>query len=189
VALCRSKSLIVACALLVTAALGCGGGGHRTQRMPAGKSGQIVVQGTVTLRGTTPFQLLFLETGQGEAYMVQASPVADELERLSGMSVAITGELLPVVPGEPPVVAPTSYEMLPLVSGDQPIVGEIGLDGGECVLHTTDGKTLLVTGEFASLLNQLEGAKVWVVGTVTKKGRSARSISVVGYQVIRPPGP
>ena len=70
------RSRFVTCAVLLCAWLpmlveGCGGK-RRWQGRTDAKTTPILVDGRVSLRGSTPFQLLFLERADGTVYMVDS---------------------------------------------------------------------------------------------------------------------
>ena len=181
----------VACLSLVIVSValgGCGGTkGH------GGSTGETVnVEGKVSLRGSLPFALLLLEAKDGMIYMIDTSPIADELKHLNEMVVSVTAKVLPEVKGDAPALSVVAYELLPLPTGERPLVGVVVSDSPDQVaMRAEDGATWLIEGEFKPVLLGFAGAKIWIVGDrpyAVNTGRGdVRSINVTQYGIIREP--
>ena len=179
----------LACLVLVVVLAGLAGcGGTKGQSGSAGDT--VDVEGKISLRGNLPFALLLLEAKDGKNYMIDTSPVAEELRQLGDMRVRVTGKILPEVKGEAPALSVTAYELLPLSSGERPVVGVVVFTSSDAVaLRAEDGSTWMIEGEFKPVLMAYRGAKIWIVGdrtfaTNTRSG-DVREINVTQYGIIR----
>ncbi len=180
---------ILACLSLVLASAvlgGCGGSkGH------GGSAGDTVrVEGKISLRGSLPFALLLLEGKDGKAYMIDTSPVAEELKNLSEMRVSVTAKVLPEVKGDTPALSVAAYELLPLPTGERPIVGYVVFTPPEAVaVKAEDGSTWMIEGEFKAVLMAYQGAKIWIVGdrqlAINTNRGDVREMNVTEYGIIR----
>jgi hypothetical protein len=155
----------------------------------AGVGDVVTVEGTLSQRGGTPHTLLMLERADGGAVVIQSTEFQAELKSLSGMQVSIEGKVLPSIDGETPLVNATSYTLLALPSGEIPIVGVLRAGDGSCLLTATDGDVYVIVGEFARVLGDFDGKKVWVVGTRSSASAEgapagAKSLAVTGYGVL-----
>jgi hypothetical protein len=171
--------------MFASAALdGCGGSkGH------GGSAGDTVhVEGKISLRGNLPFALLLLEGKDGVIYMIDTSPIAEELKHLSEMHVRV--KVLPEVKGDAPALSVAAYELLPLSTGERPIVGIVVATSPDAVaIRAEDGATWWVEGEFKPVLMAYQGAKIWIVGdrqiAVNSDRGDMRTIMVTEYGIIR----
>jgi hypothetical protein len=144
----------------------------------------------VSLRGSTPFELILLLTNDGKAYMIDSSPTAGELKRLDGMAVGVTAMILPDVSDEVPALSVQRYELLPLPTGERPIVGVISRRSpDEVYLSADDGSVWLIEGEFKTLFGGFSGAKVWIVGdkgsSRVTSGGAMKKVNVTQYGMIK----
>ena len=183
----RLAAVVMAAAVL---AAGCGGNKGRDGDGGGPQDEEIVVDGRVSVRGSTPFTLLLLEGRDGTMYMLESSRMAEELKQLDGMDITVTARVLPNIEGESPALSVKTYDLLPLPTGERPIVGVIlSPSPGQVFLRATDGMTWSVKGDFQSVLSGYNGAKVWVVGErnrgVPATSRDIREIFVTQYGVIR----
>jgi len=163
----------------------CGGRQGRGHNLGRSEDKFFSASGRITERASRPFSLVFLETSDGKLHLIQSSPIADELRRLIGMNVFVTGKTLRGgLDADTRVIDVESYDLLRLPSGEQPIVGIVRLGGwlleGDAVWK--------IEGDFAEILNMFEGAKVWVVGVVQRSvpRYSYKILLVTEYGVIRP---
>jgi hypothetical protein len=175
----------------VIAVLGiCGCGGGKSRSGDGSTPGDTVyVKGKISLRGSTPFELLLLEGEDGVYYMIDSSPLALELKRLEDMMVGVSATVLPQVKGDAPALSVQSYELLPLPTGERPIVGVVRSGGGDTVvIQAEDGKNYVIEGDFKDLFSDYMGAKVWVVGESRfgndrREGRNTVAITQFGIIV------
>ena len=174
---------------LLAAVLGCGGpSGGKGQEANPGET--IYVEGKISLRGSRPFPLLLLEATDGVIYMIDTSPMAEELRNLDQMGVGVTAKVLPGVKGDAPALSVVAYDLLPLPSGERPIVGVVVAASLEqVVVQAEDGSAWLIEGSFKSVFLDLAGSKLWIVGdrrfAVNTSAGNLRSIDVSEYGVIR----
>jgi len=180
------------CAAILTALLGfLGCGGEKGQKGSESSAGETVyVQGSVSLRGSTPFELLLLEANDGKVYMIDSSPKASELKRLDGMDVGVTAMILPDVGGDAPALSVQFYKLLPLSTGERPVIGVITVRSlDEVYLYADDGSTLRIEGEFKTLFSSFAGAKVWIVGerrsSNVTPGGTIKTVNVTQYGIIK----
>ena len=173
--------------VLASAALGgCGGTkGH------GGSAGDTVhVEGKISLRGNLPFALLLLEGKDGVTYMIDTSPIAEELKHLNEMRVRVTAKVLPEVKGDAPALSVAAYELLPLSTGERPVVGiVVSTSPDQVVMRAEDGAIWVIEGEFKPVLVGFQGAKIWIVGdrqvAVNSDRGDVRTIFVTEYGIIR----
>jgi hypothetical protein len=142
---------------------------------PAQAAGDRVV-GTVRVVGSAPMNVeVVVQPASGAAVQV-AGPLREEIERLSGAEVALTGRL-EAAPGTMSGrrLRVTGYDILS-VNGEPVVTGVVeGTSGGWVQLRTAQGELLYLSGaprEFRA------GQKVWVQGP--------RSMIVQSYGTIRP---
>jgi hypothetical protein len=169
---------------------GCGGNKGKKGDGDAEPGGDIVVEGRVSLRGSTPFTLLLLEGKNGTNYMVESSRVVEELKRLEGMDITVTAKVLPQIEGEAPALSIRSYNLLPFPTGERPIIGVIQSYPPDLVyLYASDDVTWSIKGDFQSVFLGYGGAKVWVVGDRMQPSvamdRNVKEIYVTQYGVIK----
>jgi hypothetical protein len=187
-------AVLLATAAVALAVVACGGTkSRRAASLPKAKTGEIVtVEGNLSLRGSAPFPLLMLEIKDGETVLIESSGLQDELKSLSGMKVKVEGPVLPPIDNKTPAIDVQSYELLPLPSGDLPVVGKVTVENHQAVLTTYDGKRYWIRGDFADLIKDFEGARMWAAGTVGEYAlpeQPADSVpfKVLQYGVIRAP--
>lgn len=177
----RACRCIVFAVLLAASLNACGGSkGRGGGDNVASVSGEIFVEG-----GQASYAVILIETKEGRVYMVQSSPLGDELRSLVGMRVAVRGPVVGEMEGVPIIVL-NWYELLPLSSGERPVVGWVR-EGGYIV--TESDVVWKLEGDFGDLLATFMGSKIWVVGIVmqnvnTSQG-SYRVLDVTDYGVIR----
>jgi hypothetical protein len=146
----------------------------------------IVARGKVSARGSTPFSMLLLEGADGKMYAIESGALTDELRNLDGMDVSVRGTVVPQT-GEHVTLGVISYEILALPSGETPIVGTIRPGG---FIEDTNLIVWVIDGDFAGVLKDFVGAKVWVVGvpmeSIERPEATYRVLLVTEYGVIRP---
>ncbi len=178
---------------IVAAAIGCGSAHPRLVKDFSGvhTGDRVRVEGPLTLRGSTPFTILTLETEKGETVEIDCQDMGlmTELKGLVGLSVAIDGTVVtPLTPGMSCLMA-TSYEMLPLPSGDVPIVGFLTVNDGQCVLTTRTGTRYWLRGDLAAAIREYAGAHIWIVGSKSytndsNQPKKTTPFTPTGYGVI-----
>jgi hypothetical protein len=188
--LIRAAGIFCVLVLSVGIAVGCGGGKSQKGDGESEPQGDVVVDGKVSLRGSTPFTLLLLEGKDGTNYMIESSRVADELKQLEGMDITVTAKVLPHIESDAPALSVRDYDMLPLPTGERPIVGVITSYPPDIVyLNSKDGTIWSIKGDFRSILLDYTNAKVWVVGDRLQPSASVdrgdREIYVTQYGVIK----
>ena len=164
----RISGVVLGSLLLVAACDGCGGGRVKVAGDFSGiEEGQRVsVDGVLSLRGSTPFASLVLETGNETVVTVdsQDDALLTELRGLLEMHVTLDATMLvPLTPGSPRINA-TGYKLLPLPTGEVPIVGILSLEDNQCVLVTRDGKRYWIRGDLTGAIREYDGARIWIVG-------------------------
>lgn len=142
---------------------------NRSHDEPRPDDGTLALTGTVQVTGSTPFYQVTIETDSA-AYRIHGE-LRDELERLQGARVSVTGG------ARDDGVAVTEYRLLE-IGGFTPVVGILGSADERVFVRQQNGDSVVVAGAPDDLLAQL-GAKVWVV--LDESGR------VRGYGVIREP--
>lgn len=177
----------------LSATPGCGGKRARQVSSLEGvDAGQRVrVEGTLSLRGSTPITTSVLEIDSTESVALDSKKpgLLVQLKGLTGMRCAIEGDVLAFVDRNLPRLSATRYELLPLPDGRVPIIGVASLEDGECVVTTDDGKRFWIHGELVGVLNEYAGARVWVAGDVfdtDAKTRPKKStpLTATGYGVV-----
>ena len=186
----NAACLMVILLLFVGLVVGCGGGKSQNGEGSGEKQEDVVVDGKISMRGSTPFTLLLLEGKDGTNYMIESSRVADELKQLDGMDVTVTAKVLPQIEGETPALSVRYYDLLPLPTGERPIIGVIYTSPPDYVyLRGTDDTNWLIKGDFQSVLMGYATSKVWVVGDKLQpsasNARNIREIYVTQYGVIK----
>jgi hypothetical protein len=164
----RIPGVVLASLLVVAACDGCGSGKVKViDDFDTVEEGQRVsVDGVLSLRGSTPFTTLVLETEDGAVLTIDSDDTAlmTELRGLVGLHCAIDGKVVaPLTPGSTRIAA-SRYELLPLPTGELPIVGILEIDGGECVLATKNGKRYWIRGDLTGAIREYAGARIWIVG-------------------------
>jgi hypothetical protein len=187
----------VVCAALAcivfAASPGCGGPRVKSVEtldgVEAGK--RVRIEGTLSLRGSTPITTPVLEIDSTEVVALDAkSPeLLSQLRGLSGMRCAVEGNVLPFVDQYLPRLSATRYDLLPLPDGKQPILGLVSVENGECVVTTDQGKRYWIRGDLVAVVSDYNGARVWVVGDTVDtdaKNRPQKStpLTATGYGVV-----
>ncbi len=181
-------------ALVVLAATpGCGGKSARKvdslDGVDAGK--RVRVEGTLSLRGSTPITTPVLEIDSTETIALDSkSPdVLSQLRGLSGMRCAVEGNVLPFVDKNLPRLSVTRYELLALPDGRVPMVGVVSVEDGQVVVTTAAGTRYWIHGNLVGVLTEYAGAHVWVVGDVfdtdaPSRPKQSTPLTATGYGVI-----
>ena len=183
-------TLILLLSTVLATGCGCGGGKSQKGDSDAKPQDDVVVDGKISMRGSTPFTLLLLEGKDGTNYMIESSRVAEELKQLDGMDVTVTAKILPQIEGDTPALSVKYYDLLPLPTGERPIIGVIFSSSPDQVyLRGNDGTNWLIKGDFQSVLIGYATSKVWVVGDRLQPSASldhqVRDIYVTQYGVIK----
>ncbi len=152
----------------------------------------MYVEGKISLRGSTPFELLLLESEDDTFYMIDSSPLSQELKRLEDMNVGVNATVLPQVKGDAPALSVQSYQLLRLPTGERPIIGIVELSGNDVVvIRGEDGKVYVIEGDFKDLFSSYSGAKVWVVGEShhgNQQNDGKPTVMISQYGIIVAPG-
>lgn len=149
-----------AAALLALAVAACGANRAPGDDDADGAAATVdTLEGTVRQVGSTPFARTVVEGDSASATV--AGPLADEIARLTGARVRVTGS-----PAEGEFPGPTlrvvSYELLS-VDGEEPRVGMLRHEPGAGYrLETGEGESLPLRSVPAEL-GSVVGGKVWVV--------------------------
>jgi hypothetical protein len=180
----------LAAALLLA---GCGGKAVRAVNDLNGvaEGERVRLEGELSLRGSTPFPTLVLQTPAGAAVTIQArsSEIQHELTGLVSLRVAVEGN---VVAGEDPThssLDASRYELLPLPGGEVPVVGTLTSEAGECVLTAKDGARYWIRGDLVAAIREYIGARIWVVGSTAdvvapERPKQCTPFTPTGYGVI-----
>jgi hypothetical protein len=172
---------------------GCGGSRARSvETLDGVKVGKRVrMEGTLSLRGSTPFTTPVLETELGGSIPLDAKApgLLTQLRGLAGMRCAVEGSVLPYVDESVPRLSATRYDLLPLPDGTQPILGLVSLEDGECVVTTDQGKRYWIRGDLVAVVSDYNGARVWIVGDTfdtdaTNRPKKSTPLTATGYGVV-----
>lgn len=125
---------------------------------------RITVEGILSLRGSTPFTTLVLETEAGDIVNIESRTIQSELKSLVGMRCAVTGDVLEPMRGGAPRIDATSYDILRLPSGELPVIGVLSIVEGQCVLETRAGARYWMRGDLMDVIRDHAGARMWIVG-------------------------
>jgi hypothetical protein len=178
--ICRTPVVL---ALLASLLLLCGNcGGRYGEKRDAAES--VTIAGKLSLRGSQPFSVLFLDGEDGKQYVIQSSTLLDELKHLHGMDVMLEGSISSKPHYGVPVLVVKAYKLLALPGGEMPFIGVILVQEDECYLRQDTGASWLIRGEFEGTLASFPGAKVWVIGE--KTAGEVPGIQVTGYGMIAP---
>ncbi len=191
----RSGGIVVSALALVALAAtpGCGGKHARQVASLDGvDAGQRVrIEGTLSLRGSTPITTSVLEIDSTEAIALDSKTpgVLAQLKGLSGMRCAVEGDVLPFVDQNLPRLSATRYELLALPDGRVPIIGIASLEDGQCIVTADSGTRYWIHGELVGVLNEYAGARVWIAGDVFDTDAKARPkkstpLTATGYGVV-----
>jgi hypothetical protein len=178
--------------LLLVLAAGPGCGVRHVESLDGVDVGMRVrIEGTLSLRGSTPITTPVLETEQGEAIPLDAKDpsILAQLRGLSDMQVAVEGDVLPLVDHNLPRLSAMKYEMLPMSDGKVPIVGIVSREDGQCVVTTDAGKRYWIHGDRADAIAGHAGSRVWVVGDIfdtdaNTRPRKSTPLTVTGHGVV-----
>lgn len=152
---------------------------------------RVRVEGTLSIRGSTPFTFLTLQISDEEIITIQGHTpdIQQELKNLDGLRVSVEGKALPDQGETLPRLDVERYKLLPPPGAKDPLIGIVRMEGDACVLTTDEGKRYWIVGELAPAMCQHAGARVWMVGKKTKRGEGtkpsgATPFTPTGYGVI-----
>lgn len=178
--------LTVSLALFMGIGLAWAGCGKKVQMETIDASAEgdrVIVEGTISLRGSMPNPMIILEMEDGvEVWVEGKKEVRRELQSLSGFRVSIKGKMKRIKDDLPRVDA-ERYELLRLPSGEMPVVGMLGVEGEALVLTAGDGKRYWVRGDLVGAIREYDGAKIWVVGSLGDASLPERPPNSVSYWV------
>jgi hypothetical protein len=137
---------------------------------------RVRVDGTLSMRGSTPFTILVLENSDSSIVTVNSDDDAlmTELRSMVGLACGVEGRVVTPLTGNAGRISATSYQLLPLPSGELPMVGILEIENGECVLVDKQGKRYWIRGQLVAAIRQYLGARIWVVGERTDTDASDR---------------
>ena len=169
----------------------CNGKTRQVQSLEGVEAGKRVrVEGTLSLRGSTPFTTAVLEIDSTEAIPLDSkdAPLLTQLKALADMRCAVEGEVLPL-DYTLARLSVTRFELLPLADGKQPILGIASVEDGEVVVTTDSGKRYWICGDLAGVLTEYDGARVWVAGDifdtdVNTRPKKSTPLTATGYGVV-----
>lgn len=172
---------------------GCGGKSARhvdsLEGIDAGK--HVRVEGTLSLRGSTPMTTPVLEIDSTETIALDAkSPdLLAQLRSLSGLRCAVEGNVLPFVDQNLPRLSATRYELLALPDGKVPMVGVVSIEDGQVVVTTDNGTRYWIHGHLVGALTEYAGAHVWVAGDAFDtdsmlRPKKSTPLTATGYGVV-----
>lgn len=179
-------------AVIVLLAAGCNGKSRQVQSLEGVEAGKRVrVEGTLSLRGSTPMTTAVLEIDSTEVVPLDSKDafILSQLKALADMRCAVEGDVLPFVDQNLPRLSVTHFELLPLADGKQPILGIASVEDGQVVVTTDDGKRYWIQGDLAAVLTEYDGARVWVVGDifdtdVNTRPKKSTPLTATGYGVV-----
>lgn len=147
-------------AAVVLALLACGGeAGFGNGIARVGEIGPDRAEGLVRRVGNQPFARTVIDPGEDGDPTTITGPYGDEIGRLAGATVRVTGHLGEgQVPGR--ALAASSYEILS-IDGDRPIVGTLRSDDAGFFLESPRGNWRVAA--VSAALGERTGALVWVV--------------------------
>jgi hypothetical protein len=146
-------------------------------REPSSTGTATTAVGVIYLAGNDPSPMLALRDDLGAGHRL-AGPLSDELRRLSGARVRVSGRTDSTA--TPPWIEAIEYEVLE-IDGHRPRVGELRQGPQGLWLLTPDSMAL---EEPTGRLETLAGAKVWVVADT-----ASRPALVQSFGLIREPPP
>ena len=151
----------------------------------------VRLEGELSLRGSTPFPTLVLETSTGAAVTIdsRSSEIQHELKGLASMRVAVEGTVVTSTDPTLTRLDATGYDLLPLPGGEVPIVGTLAIEADQCVLTAKDGTRYWIRGDLIGAIREYDGARIWVVGTATdttapERPKQCTPFTPTGYGVI-----
>ncbi len=190
----RHAPMAAALLLLIAAATsGCAGKrASHVQSLDGVEAGKHVrVEGTLSLRGSTPITTPVLEIDSTEAIPLnsKSASIMSQLRGLSGMRCAVEGDVLPFVDHNLPRLAATRFELLPLPDGKQPILGIASVEDGQVIVTTESGQRYWIRGDLVGALTEYDGARVWIVGDVfdtdvDTRPKKSTPLTATGYGVV-----
>ena len=188
----RKSQTCIAAALLACVLAGCNGKTRPVQSLDGVAAGQRVrIEGTLSLRGSTPFTTAVLEIDSTEVVALDSkdASILAELKALADMRCAVEGDVLPFVDQNLPRLSATRFELLPLADGKQPILGIAGIEDGQVVVTADNGTRYWIHGDLASALAEYAGERVWVAGDlfdtdVTTRPKKSTPLTATGYGVV-----
>ena len=152
---------------------------------------RVRIEGLISIRGSTPFTLLVLETGDGNEITLKphTPEIEHELKNLDGLRVAVQGEVLPLLEAALPRLEVDAYDLLAPPGADGSITGVISTESGGCVLTTSEGKRYWIVGGVAPAMCEHAGARLWMVGKKAKQSggkppAGSTPFTPTGYGVI-----
>jgi hypothetical protein len=168
----RSSSLLVFSLLMVACAPQ--NGEPNSAPTPHAAADTAAVSGTVSVVGSAPVNVAVLVRGPDGTSSRIEGPLAEEIQRLDGAEVEVTGTRQ-ADPMYGSSLRATSYTVRS-VDGAAVVVGTVEQgEGGALQLRTEDGRVVRLTGGASHLR---PGQKVWVQGPAT--------LQVQSFGVIRP---
>ena len=188
----RVRDTGVAAALIAMMATGCNGKSRQVQSLEGVEAGKRVrVEGTLSLRGSTPFTTAVLAIDSTEAIPLDSkdASILAQLKALADMRCAVEGDVLPFVDQNLPRLSVMRFELLPLPDGKQPILGIATIEDGQVIVTTEDGKRYWIHGDLAGVLAEYSGARVWVAGDifdtdVNTRPKKSTPLTATGYGVV-----
>jgi hypothetical protein len=179
-------------AVVVLMAAGCNGKTRPVQSLEGVEAGKRVrVEGTLSLRGSTPFTTAVLEIDSTEVIPLDSKDASllAQLKALADMRCAVEGDVLPFVDQNLPRLSATRFELLPLADGKQPILGIVSVEDGQVIVTGENGKRYWIHGDLAGALTQYNGARVWVAGDVfdtdvNTRPKKSTPLTATGYGVV-----
>lgn len=142
----------------------------------------VLVEGTLTLRGTMPHPDMILVMDDGVEVIIESKELRDELRNLGGLPVAIEGKMKSMRNDIPRVEA-KRYEILRLSTGEIPLVGILYVDDDALLLAATNGKRYWIRGDLVGVIGDYVGARVWVSGSLGDAGAARQPPGTIAYWV------
>ena len=188
----RGGTARVAASLVMLVAAGCNGKSRPVQSLDGIAAGQHVrIEGTLSLRGSTPFTTAVLEIDSTEVVPLDSKDASlmAQLKALAEMRCAVEGDVLPFVDQNLPRLSATHFELLPLADGKQPILGITTVEDGQVIVTTDSGARYWIQGDLAAVLREYPGARVWVAGDtfdtdVDTRPKKSTPLTATAYGVV-----
>jgi hypothetical protein len=188
----RGVAARVTASLVVLVAAGCNGKARPVHSLDGITAGQHVrIEGTLSLRGSTPFTTAVLEIDSSEVVPLDSKDASllAQLKSLADMRCAVEGDVLPFVDQNLPRLSATHFELLPLADGKQPILGVATVEDGQVIVTTESGVRYWIQGDLAAVLREYPGARVWVAGDtfdtdVDTRPKKSTPLTATGYGVV-----
>jgi len=159
---------------------------HDVGRARAGDG--VVLEGKLTLRGSTPHPLVVLQVKDGDGVLLESDRFRRDFESLGDLRIRVVGTFAGRLNGMPSVTV-SHYRLLALPGGDVPVVGILRVESNHVVLELPDKRRFWIVGDLAGVIREYVGARLWVAGRrVTELSDSAPQGTVplraTGYGVI-----